>query len=426
MGPLTPNNAPMQSTGDTSREPFVSVAPKLGFSGPLDGLRGIALLMVLFAHANYANFASFAGSVDMFFVVSGFLITTLILEEHRATSRVNFQQFYLRRVLRLFPVLYLTLAVTLVGGLIWGDYIVDDTAPLRDMVINDVLSAGLYVYHVVHPVGQEVVNGNWPELRPLVHLWSLSVEEHFYLIAAFGTVFVITRRLVKPIVIALLGIWVFVAVARATGHVGWDFMWYQRPDSLLIGVVAAFWNANTPSLSDQAQKRLSQLANVAVLGILFVTFLGSGFARPFGLFVPFSPDMDISREAWKALPDSQRGSLHDGLYWGEFGFSVYGLCMAFVVLSVVRCPPNWLSKFLGWRPWREVGKRSYTLYLLHVPIFVLLFASLSDHLPDGVILVLYLILYPTLSELVHRYVEKPALRLKQRFAHLGHSGSVID
>jgi len=166
------------------------------------------LFMVLLVHAAYEVFGSFAASVDMFFVVSGFLIVTLLMEEHRSTGDINLRQFYLRRALRLFPALYTTIVITLVALLAVGG------EEMRRKAIEDAWAAGLYVYHVVHPVHQEVVNGGAPEIRPLVHLWSLSVEEHFYLIVAVGMMLVFRRRWLVPMAWTFVAIWVAIGVAR--------------------------------------------------------------------------------------------------------------------------------------------------------------------------------------------------------------------
>ncbi len=392
-------------------ERFVSQAPRLGYAGSFDGLRGIGVIMVLFAHAAYDSFASFAGSVDVFFVVSGFLITTLLLEEDRKRGRINYKQFYARRALRLFPVLYTVLVVTLIAAWIIGNksstqhgvttYLLNDTK-------SDVLTAGLYVYHVFHPVGTELVGGGAPVVRPLIQLWTLSVEEHFYLIVAVMMSIVIRRRLNKPLIVVFLGAWLFIGAARLTGHVGPDFAWYQRPDGLMMGVVVAIINAQLPKqVSDATRRWLARAVTVSAIILVVVTGIGTAFARPIHM-IPFNPP--------------KGGSLHDGLYWGEFGFSVVSLTMAIMVLGFVRCPEHRLGHFLSWRPLREVGRRSYCIYVVHVPLLWLPLVALHGHVSDGVILVGYIIALPIVVELLHRYVEQPALRRKLHFVDAGSSG----
>ena len=382
-------------------EPFVSRAPKLGYLPPFDGLRGIAMMMVLLAHLSYANFASFSASVDLFFVISGFLITTLILEEHRSSGRVDVKEFYARRAYRLFPMLYATLVATMLGALATGKgQLIKDTW-------NDVLAAAFYVYHVVHPVGVEIPDSRFPHHRPLVQLWSLSVEEHFYLVAAVLTIVVVKYRLPRLLIAAFMGIWLFIGIARLTGHVGPRLMWMQRPDSLLIGVCVAYLHSLLPPvLSDRGRKILQYLGLVAVGIILVVVFIGTGLA-PYRIRVQFSPYDGVTRFA-------------DHLYWARFGFSTVNLCIGIMLLAAVRIPSSRIAKFLSWRPFREIGVRSYCIYLIHVPLAVILFEqfgkknTIGDIEPNPVLLLAYIVLLVVLTELSHKYLEQRVLAWAKR------------
>jgi peptidoglycan/LPS O-acetylase OafA/YrhL len=420
----------VESGALTSGSPdrFVSQAAKLGYTGPFDGLRGAALLMVLIAHASYFNFASFAVAVDSFFVISGFLIITLILEEDRSTGGLSFRNFYIRRALRLFPVLYLVLLLTLLGALVVGNKTdpADRKLPgihpqgLVDKTVNDVASAGLYVYHVVHPVNSELVAGKAPAVpdgsslgapvhRPLIQVWSLSVEEHFYLIAAAMTVLVIRRNKAKQLVGLFLGLWAFVGIARALGHVGYREMWYQRPDALLLGVALAFVHAMTPAeWSERANRRLVRAGHVACAVLVADVFVGTVFAKKLGVFVAFLP--------------GEGKFLQDGLYWGRFGFTIASAALAVMVWSVVRVRDQPLARLLsiGWL--RALGRRSYVVYIVHVPLAVLIDIGLEGHISEGARLLLYLPLLVIGSEVLHRYVEQPALKLKHRFTRADASG----
>ncbi|MHB1139039.1 MAG: acyltransferase family protein, partial [Microthrixaceae bacterium] len=171
---------------------FISNANKLGYSPPLDGMRGLAMILVILVHASFRPFASLASMVDIFFVVSGFLITTLLLEEDRRSGRVSLRRFYSRRALRLLPLLYVVLIGTLLA--VVAVDLVFDQQDLLDKTISDVLAGGTYMYHVVHPVHSELVGGGDHTIRPLLHLWSLSVEEHFYLFGVLVVLFVLRRR----------------------------------------------------------------------------------------------------------------------------------------------------------------------------------------------------------------------------------------
>ena len=336
---------------------FISNADKLGYSPPLDGMRGLGVMLVVLVHASFVAFASFAATVDMFFVVSGFLITTLLLEEDRRSGRVNLKQFYSRRVLRLFPLMYTVLILTLLAFL--AVHLMFDERELLDKAISDVLAGGTYMYHVVHPVHHELVGGGPAPIRPLLQLWSLTVEEHFYL---FGVLIVILRG-EAPLGDADDG-----AVrdrvdrhrhARLGGHVGPRFAWYQRPDALLLGVVLAFVNARMPSTwSPGVEKWWRRAATAAVVICSLVVATGMFIAKPLGLYVPF------------LVPEG--GSLHDGLYWGEFGFTVVSGLRRGHGADLRALPDHWAARFLSLKLFTFMGVRSYAIYLIHVPLGVLL------------------------------------------------------
>ena len=386
---------------------FVSNAHKLGYSPPLDGMRGLAVSLIVLVHASFVNFASFAGTVDMFFVVSGFLITTLLLEEDRRSGRVDLKRFYARRALRLLPLMYLVLAATLLGFFLL--HVVFDERQLLDQAISDVLAGATYMSHVVHPVHSELVGGGPAPIRPLIQLWSLTVEEHFYVFGTLLIILVVRRRWVTQLMVGFLVAWVVIGVARWYGHVGPVFAWYQRPDSLLLGVVLAFTNARMPAtLSPVAGRRLRRAAGVAIAVGLATVFVGLTPAKLVGVYVPF------------LVPEG--GSLRDGLYWGEFGFTIVAACLAVVVITFARYPDFGPARIMSNKVLTTLGERSYAIYLIHVPLGVLLVESVGRR-SEGLALLLYLPLLALLTELAHRLVEKPAMRLKSRLAEPGASGS---
>jgi peptidoglycan/LPS O-acetylase OafA/YrhL len=137
---------------------------RLGRRPELDGLRGIAILLVVARHADTPGCASGGAiGVTMFFTLSGFLITSLLLEESASTGRVDLAAFYRRRALRLFPALFACIAVTIVLAVLLGTWIASE----------QMVAAALLYF------------GNWAliaraEAGVLGHTWSLSVEEQFY------------------------------------------------------------------------------------------------------------------------------------------------------------------------------------------------------------------------------------------------------
>lgn len=143
----------------------------------IDGLRAIAILLVVAFHARLPGVQGGYIGVDVFFVISGFLITSLIVEEALATGRIHLQSFYARRVRRLFPALFVVVLATLV--LAWVFLL-----PTRDEqqdVARSAIAASTYVANIYFLLTSGRYFDTASELKPLLHTWSLSVEEQFYL-----------------------------------------------------------------------------------------------------------------------------------------------------------------------------------------------------------------------------------------------------
>jgi len=138
---------------------------RLGHRPALDGLRGIAVLLVVGYHFALPGFAhGGATGVAIFFALSGFLITSLLLEEHERTGSIDFGAFYRRRARRLLPALFAMLATVLVVGAALG---------IIGEIVGPVLTAALYVANWSYWLG-------WFEMGPVTHTWTLAVEEQFY------------------------------------------------------------------------------------------------------------------------------------------------------------------------------------------------------------------------------------------------------
>ncbi len=379
----------MTSRVDGERPKFRTNAPPIGHSPPLDGVRGISVLLILLVHASYYNFESLAVMVDFFFAVSGFLITTLLYEQDAKKGSIDLKEFYWRRVFRLLPAMFAVVLGSVVLFLIFGD------TKLRRDVLNDALAALTYMYHVVHPVASEIATSSGPPERPLLHLWSLSVEEHFYFFGVFLVIGTIRFRAIRTVTLALGAAWALIAIARATGHVGPRFAWYQRPDSLMIGVIVANIHAMAPrELPPKAQRLLTPLAYVATAVIALTIAVG---IQP------------LARRYYIAVNPLNGAKLTDGLYWGEFGFSVCNLAFGIALFAIVRVPGLRLTKILSWKPFQALGIRSYSLYLIHVPLAVLLIHIFGESQP-ALAGLLYLVLLPIGTELLHKQIEQRYLR----------------
>jgi peptidoglycan/LPS O-acetylase OafA/YrhL len=218
----------MTDSSNTEAAPVAIVRPQaaapLDYNPALDGLRGLAALVVLAFHTNPDLVGGGFLGVDVFFVLSGFLITRLLRAEIAATGTIDVLRFYWRRALRLWPPLLAMLALyacfvpLFVPGTDWP---------------RDVLLAMFYLTDYSYPL--------WHEPELLRHTWSLSVEEHFYLI--WPLVILLTRRIEA----ANLAVIFFCLYVVATG---WrvldywlfaDWYWtYLRFDTRLSGLVLGF------------------------------------------------------------------------------------------------------------------------------------------------------------------------------------------
>ena len=251
-----------------SRRETDAVGFRLGYRPELDGLRGLAVMAVMAYHCDLRRFipGGFLG-VDLFFVLSGFLITALLLREHRRSGRIHLPRFYLRRALRLFPALFVMLVVCCVWAAL-------RTKPDRAAVIYR--AAALTVCHAANAAPC------WSMPMDLLgHAWSLSLEEQFYLVWPIFLVVLLRfgaspRRIAWLVVLGMaasasarMGLWMSPwpagAQAAATSLIG-------RADSLLAGCLVGLLAA----AGQLPRSRGGRLALGAAAGVsaAFLVLLG--------------------------------------------------------------------------------------------------------------------------------------------------------
>ncbi len=310
----------------------------LGRSPALDGLRAIAVLLVVLFHARLTKLGlprdnptdeivkgGFIG-VDLFFVLSGFLITALLLREQAERAKVRIGHFYGRRLLRLLPALYLVLLVHAI--FVYSVHFRIEGGARSELAT---LFSAVFYYANWHTLVQEHVG-----LAGLGHLWSLSIEEQFYFVwpLLLAVFFGLRRNIVMVGAVLCVAI-VGVALHRAVlwNSYGWGDAYYRtdaRIDALLIGaLLASLWVRNlTP------RRGLGPAAWIA-LGVIFIC--------------------TVSARA------------NEG-FWNGFGFTVVALATAVVILAAV--DSNWsVNRFLSLPPMVAVGRVSYGIYLWHFPVF---------------------------------------------------------
>ena len=374
-----------------------------------DGIRGIGVLMVIAVHAAPLQLESWSSILDVFFVVSGFLITTLLLEESHRTGAISLRRFYNRRAWRLLPGLYTLLAVALVLLLIAGA--VNSEVDVGYFIRQDILPAGLYYYNFANPLGYPT------DGVVLFQMWSLSLEEQFYVVGALLIALLVrTRQLILGAVlltIAAIGI----QIARAAGELGPLNFFLQRPDALLLGVVLAIGNSRIHADLSERTQRMLRAVGWAALAVLVITMSYSmePIRKIFGVYVPFIPetpegmsDQAAFRSVMDAIPESN--------YWIRWGFTatIWSTCVLVLVLARQK---DWIvGRALSVRPIRLVGRMSYVLYLFHtLPLWLIVYPMGGNIV---VRVVLAWILAFALSAPVYLFVEKWALRRKNRHSSL--------
>jgi peptidoglycan/LPS O-acetylase OafA/YrhL len=342
----------------------------------LDGLRGVAIVLVVAFHSRVVLYrAGFVDGgylgVDLFFVLSGFLITALLLREEADRGRVSFGNFYVRRALRLLPALFFFLAMHALYVVVTQPTALEG----RGDEAGTILAAVLY-------------GSNWlitfdptSVARGLGHLWSLAIEEQFYLLwPGIVIAFLGLRRRVN-VVVAIVGTAiVVVTVYRAALWLqgkDWTEIYYRtdaRADALLIG---------------------------ALLAILWVRGL--------------TPRRGLSVAAWMATAvmlvcvQLAQGSW---LYLG--GFTVFALAAAAMILVAV--DGSWVgNRVLEWGPLRLLGRVSYGLYLWQSFVFYVV-ARYGDSWGAPTRLVVAYVAIACATAVSWFVVERPALRLKARLA----------
>ncbi len=341
----------------------------------LDGLRGLAVIAVVLFHSGAGPFqrGGFLG-VDLFFVISGFLITSLLLVEHRATGRVDLWAFWGRRIRRLAPALLLVLcAVALYGRL-------ELSADALDRLRGDLLAATGYVANWRFVADNA---GYFEALRapsPVQHTWSLAIEEQFYLLWPLMVVGLLTlgrgrhRWLLGATVAGVMAS----AIASAWLHTSGDdparvyFGTDTRAHALLIGAALGIALTGRPARADRWRRVIDVGGIVAAGGLAW---------------------------AWMTV----RGS-DDWLF--EWGFVAVAVASAVLVLAVVHSPRSLLARGLSWRPLAAIGVVSYGIYLWHWPVIIAL-TNARTGLAGAWLLGARLVLTATLAVVSYFVIERP-------------------
>lgn len=334
----------------------------LGHRPQLDGVRAMAVLLVLVAHTDIYAPLGKGGTVgvSVFFTLSGFLITTLLLEERQIFSRLDVPGFYRRRFLRLVPAMIVCVILACLVLLAHG-YVFPDLKLV---------------------VGTLTYTSNWlmmsgvPRPTALGHTWSLAVEEQFYLI--WPLVIILTARVSKrrmitslSIVCAVVLAWRLFLYISGAGYLRIYFGLDTRADSLMYGAVVAF-------VLNRSRIRPGTSPWLVWIGLAL-----TGIGCLLSAREPYNMQL-------VAMP------------------SVVGIGVAVMIYGI--CQNRGFAPF-EWRWVQWIGKRSYGIYLYQAPVnvFLLLTVTRAKWIQIFVVAGTFAI-----AALSYRYIEKPFLRIKNR------------
>lgn len=337
----------------------------------LDGIRAVAVIIVFLAHAGADWVIPGGFGVTVFFFLSGYLITSLLRHEYERTGGISFKKFYLRRVLRIWPSMYLTLTLALVlcaAG-----------------VIRAAIEPVPLLFQCGHMTNLYRLTGEGHFIPGTSVLWSLAVEEHFYLLFPLAFLLLVRRFSRKQAALILLGACAIILawrcilvlglhVTEARTYKGTD----TRVDSILFGCILGLYH--NPYMDSVRLRHAG--SKWLLLGVAAVLLL-----------VTFTNKSVVFRET--------------------FRYTLQGLALLPVFYMAI-IHSDWpLFAWLNWKPLRAVGLMSYTIYLVHYYILHAVRHTLSETSPvlNGVVAGVVIL---AIAAGMYYAVERPCAMLRKR------------
>jgi peptidoglycan/LPS O-acetylase OafA/YrhL len=328
-GSLDSTRPAIEAFHRTKSAPIASAPSANGAIPSLDGLRAVSISIVLVSHAGYGSVVAGGLGVTIFFFLSGYLITTLLMDEHERFDRIHIGKFYLRRLFRLFPPLLVTLVIAyalvrlglLDGGISWAG------------VLAQLLYFANY-YGLFFDPGHTTPAGTGI-------LWSLAVEEHFYMIYPAILTGLLALGLSRRRIIVVLAL-------ACVAVLAWRMY------------LAGLPNFQTERTYYSSETRVDSI----IFGCLLALAANPRFAKP-GTTNPFLVPTSAALLAAAAISMATTIAWRDVYFRETFRYSLQGLALMPVFYFAIKCAAQFPFALLNY-PWvARVGVYSYAMYLIH-------------------------------------------------------------
>ena len=354
---------------------------RLPYRPAFDGLRAFAVGAVVLFHAGWSRAHGGFLGVDVFFTLSGYLITTLLLTEHQQTGRIRLVSFWLRRARRLMPAQIVMAFIVVVAAWL-------STPPgYFGQLTLDALSAIFYFgnWHLVQHTTSYFATGAAPSL--FTHSWSLAIEEQFYLL------------------------WPLVAVVALRRRVGAKTLGYIAFGGALVSYILTQILMNSASTN-----RLYYGTDTHALGILAGAALATWMWRRTFSSPQWSRIHVLGYVGVGALAVTMYLARGSSEWVFRFGFVAVALSVCMVITSLTAPTETILSRTLSWRPLTYVGRLSYGIYLWHYPVIALL-THRTTHLTDLPLFLVRLLATLLVAAASYHGVELPLRRAMTSRTH---------
>ncbi len=334
------------------------------YRADIDGLRAVSVIAVILFHSGFEFISGGYIGVDIFFVISGYLITGLVYDEVK-TGQFTISGFYKRRIARLFPALIITLLLVLIFGFFFYDNNAFDNLG-KEIFFSAIGAANILFAQGINYFAQEEA------VRPLIHLWSLGVEEQFYLV--WPTIILLLASISpKKILIIFAGLFLisFVLAVSSVDEAPISTYFYPqyRAFELIVGAMTAIWMRSTFFQQSELKRPVKELLVYFSVGVIFLSM--------------------IMLDKNSTFP----------------GFNSLYACFA-AALIIIYSPGTTLFKVLSVPPLVLIGLISYPLYLYHQPVisYIYFFNLTSNNVVTFLIVILSAL---PMAWLTYKYIEKP-------------------